>query len=90
MSKYKVIVDVIQNVGYMLINNAELGKSGIAEDFLGWCEDGDIFYNGYEDYTEQERKFACEIMLKVAKNTNALSQQFYEIFEELGEEYEKK
>ena len=86
MDKTKVILDTIKNVCDMLTNNAETISSGIAESFCDWCESGDIFYNGYENYTEEEKKYACEIMLSVSKNVDTLSQQFYEIFEKINNE----
>lgn len=83
MDKTKVIIDTITNICDMLKNNAETSSSGMAESFYDWCEGGDIFYNGYEDYTQQEKKYACDIMLKITKNVDTLSQQFYEIFTEI-------
>lgn len=66
-------VAVAEQVVAMIENNIVRGY-GI-EHFTGWCEDGDVFYNGgYDDMPDDTKQDAIFLMKEVAPHVDKVSE----------------
>ena len=74
----KVVVDNIIN---MLSNNVEYGENGIAESFVDWCENGDVFYN--EEVKEEQSIARQNIMNYLKNDVDNLTNTLYKLFDNL-------
>lgn len=66
----KAKVMVAEQVINMLTNNTLEGNGG--ESFIGWLEDGDVFYNA-ECYTAEEIDEAMSLARKISDDMDNIS-----------------
>ena len=62
---------VAEQVSCMLENNV-LRECGM-ESFMGWLEDGDVYYTTYADHTEEQIKEAIKLSAEIAPLVDELS-----------------
>ena len=73
--KNKSIDIVVQSITDMIDTNYSYRTDGIAESFVDWCENGEIF----EDMADtQECK---QIMQEIAPFVDALTNKLYELYD---------
>ena len=87
MYSHKVMCLVLGQIINMYENNV-FRRNG-NESFVGWCENGDVFYQNPE-LTEEEVNDCIELMNKVADKVDDLTFSFffYEEVERYGTEVE--
>ena len=78
--KNKNIDIVIQNIINMIGTNYPYKTDCIAESFVDWCENGDIFYNN-DFFKLEDTKECIQIMKEIAPRVDNLTNKLYELYE---------
>lgn len=71
MDKNEIKRAVAGQICNMLQNNIIEENGG--ESFVGWLEDGDVFFNGGEGYTEEECEEIMEFVYSISDLVDDLS-----------------
>lgn len=83
MEKGKVIEALVSQIQNMYENDIIEGYG--TECFEGWCEDGNLFRDSYDDATEDELYAMIIGMKQLAPYVNALTQKIEEFIQTLSE-----
>lgn len=70
------VKELVDTICCMLDNNSRLGISGMGENFVDWCENGECF----TDYNKNVKK---ELMKYVCVEVDKLSGRLYKLFDNL-------
>lgn len=93
VNKKKCLKLVIEQIENMLYNNKDNGVDSITESFVDWCENGSVFYylmdkdiSADKRINEKEKEYCIELMNRIAPLVDNITNELYNIFEEIEEE----
>ena len=78
--KNKNIDIVVQNIINMLETNYPYKTDGIAESFVAWCENGNIFHDT-EFFVKEDTKELEQVMWAITPYIDALTNKLYELYD---------